>query len=381
MINKFVFNETSYLGWGARKNLIDEIKRRNFKKALLVTGKEILNLGITNMVTSMLDENKISYEVFSDITTNPSVSNIKKGLRIANKYHVDFIIAVGGGSVIDAAKAIGLVFTNSTFKEVVNINDDVQSLNKSLPVIALPTTTGTASEVSKNIEISDEENNKIIRFDSNAIPVLSIIDTELVANMPVGILAGTGLEALGHAIECYLNINHNEFSDMFAIKALQLIYNNLEKAIDKDKEALEKVALGQYLAGLGFSNAGLGLGHALAHQLGSMYGETHCKLYAMVLPSVLDLYVEDFQDKYSLMAKSIGLETNDMDKISLAYKFSDSIRDLVWRLGMPQKLRDIKVKEKDIPKIAEEVLKNPYVLGSPKKLDVVDIEKALNLMM
>ena len=217
MFTRFVFNEVSYFGWGARKNLIDEIKNRKYKKALLVTGSNLVKLGVTNKVTNLLDANNISYELYSDVITNPTISNVKKGLRIANKFHVDYIIAVGGGSVIDTAKAIGIISTNPEFKDVKSLIGITNTKNKSLPIIALPTTSGSGSETSINCEIVDEEEKvKLVSMDPNNIPMLSIVDTELMSAMPVTTMAETGLNALAHAIECYLTKDHNEISDMQA---------------------------------------------------------------------------------------------------------------------------------------------------------------------
>ena len=242
MANRIVLNETSYFGWGAREVLVDEIKKRKFKRALVVTDETLLKIGLTDKVTKLLDDNKINYDVFSEVKPNPTISNVKKGLKIARKYHSDFIIAVGGGSVIDAAKAIGIVLTNPEFKDVKSLVGVADTKERCLPIIALPTTAGTAAEVTINYVITDEDEVvKLVCVDPNDIPVLSILDTELMAAMPAATAAATGLDALTHAMECYITKGAWEMSDMFALEAMKLIYANLERAVNKDKEAMEKM--------------------------------------------------------------------------------------------------------------------------------------------
>ena len=378
MFTRFVFNEVSYFGWGARKNLIDEIKNRKYKKALLVTGSNLVKLGVTNKVTNLLDANNISYELYSDVITNPTITNVKKGLRIANKFHVDYIIAVGGGSVIDTAKAIGIISTNPEFKDVKSLIGITNTKNKSLPIIALPTTSGSGSETSINCEIVDEEEKvKLVSMDPNNIPMLSIVDTELMSAMPVTTMAETGLNALAHAIECYLTKDHNEISDMFALKAINLIYNNLEKAITRDKVAMEKIAMAQYLAGMGFSNVGLGLVHSMANQLSAMYDISHGLASAVLLPYVMEFNIEGSEDRYVDIARTIGLEiegTND----TIAYKLIDSIKDLASRLNVPMRISEIGGKIKDIEQLSVKSLADPCTLANPRKVDLADIMYLFN---
>ena len=289
MANRIILNETSYFGWGSREVIIDEIKRRKFKHALVVTDETLLKVGVADKVISILDENEIKYELFSDVKPNPTITNVKKGLKICNKYHCDYIIAIGGGSVIDTAKAIGIVSTNPEFKDIKSLVGAADTKNRSLPIIAFPTTAGTAAEVTINYVITDEEAVvKLVCVDPNDIPVLSIVDTELMAGMPASTAAATGLDALTHAMEGYITKGAWDMSDMFHLKAMNVIYHNLEKAVNKDKDAMDAMAMAQYIAGMGFSNVGLGIVHSMAHQLGAVYDTPHGVANALLLPYILE---------------------------------------------------------------------------------------------
>lgn len=379
MFTRFVFNEVSYFGWGARKNLIDEIKNRKYKKALLVTGSNLVKLGVTNKVTNLLDANNISYELYSDVITNPTITNVKKGLRIANKIHVDYIIAVGGGSIIDTAKAIGVIYTNPEFKDVKSLNGVVDTKNKSLPIIALPTTSGSGAETSINCEIVDDKDKvKLVSINSKNIPLLSIMDTELMSAMPITTMAETGLNALTHAIECYLTKNHNEISDMFALKAINLIYNNLEKAINRDKEAMEKMAMAQYIAGMGFSNVGLGLVHSMANQLSATYDVSHGLASAVLLPYVMEFNIEGSEDRFIDMARAIDLDIEEIEKDVIAYRLIDAIRDMAARLNVPLHISEIGGKIKDIEQLSIKSLADPCTSGNPRDVDLADVMYLFN---
>jgi len=376
MTNRYVLNETSYFGWGSREVLAKEIKKRSFKKALLVTDETLLKVGVTNKVTELLENNGIEYETFSDIVPNPTIANVKKGLKIANKFHVDFIIAVGGGSVIDTAKAIGIIYTNPEYKDVKSLVGEANTKNKSLPIIALPTTAGTAAEVTINYVITDEEKKvKLVCVDPNSIPVLSIVDAELMAGMPVGTIAATGMDALTHAIECYLTKGHSELSDIYALNAINLIYNNIEKAVNRDKEALEKMALAQYIAGMGFSNAGLGIVHSMAHQLGAIYGTPHGLANAVLLPYVLEFNSDSCSDRFKNMASAIDMDVSDLKLEEIVSKFVDNIRELSLRLNIPQHISDIGGKEEDIPEMAKKAMEDPCTPGNPKEMTVEKFEE------
>ena len=374
MINRFVLNETSYFGFGARSVLVEEIKKRKFKKALLVTDETLLKVGVTNKVTDLLDANGIDYEIFNEVVPNPTIKNVQKGLKIANKYHVDYIIAVGGGSVIDVAKAIGIVSTNPEYKDIKNLVGVADTKNKSLPIIALPTTAGTAAEVTINYVITDEDEKvKLVCVDPNDIPVLSIVDTELMLCMPASVAAATGLDALTHAMECYITKGHNEMSDMFALKAINLIYNNLESAVNKEKEAMDKMALAQYIAGMGFSNVGLGIVHSMAHQLGAMYDTPHGVANAILLPYVLEYNGQVCKDRFVDMGKAMGLEIDSIDNaVSIVV---NAVRELSIRLSIPQHISEIGAKEEDIPILAEKALNDPCTPGNPREMDLHEFEE------
>ena len=376
MINRFIFNETSFFGWGARNVLVDEISKRKFKKALVVTDEVLLKAGVAGKVTDLLDANKIDYELFSDVVPNPTVSNVKKGLKIANKYHVDYIIAIGGGSVIDTAKAIGIVSTNPEFKDINTLVGTADTKNKSLPIIALPTTAGTAAEVTINYVITDEDAVvKLVCVDPNDIPCLSIVDTELMSAMPVSVAAATGMDALTHAMECYITKGHNEMSDMFALKAMNMIYHNLEKAVNKDRDALEKMAMAQYIAGMGFSNVGLGIVHSMAHQLGAMYDTPHGVANALLLPYVLEFNAKACPDRFIDMGKAFDLDMDGLSKEEKVNLVIDSVRELGNRLNIPQHIRDIGGKESDIPLLAAKAINDPCTPGNPREIDLYEFEE------
>ena len=373
MANRIVLNETSYFGWGAREVLVDEIKKRKFKRALVVTDETLLKIGLTDKVTKLLDDNKINYDVFSEVKPNPTISNVKKGLKIARKYHSDFIIAVGGGSVIDAAKAIGIVLTNPEFKDVKSLVGVADTKERCLPIIALPTTAGTAAEVTINYVITDEEAVvKLVCVDPNDIPVLSIVDTELMAGMPAATAAATGLDALTHAMECYITKGAWEMSDMFALKAMGLIYRNIEAAVNKDHDAMENMALAQYIAGMGFSNVGLGIVHSMAHQLGAVYDTPHGVANALLLPYILEYNGEVCPDRFRDMGKEFGLKMEGLSDKEAVACVVDAIRALAIRLNIPQHISEIGGKEEDIPTLAQKALEDPCTGGNPRETTYED---------
>ena len=376
MTNRIILNETSYFGFGAREVLVSEIKRRKFKRALVVTDETLLKVGVTNKVLTLLDENEIPYEIFSDIKPNPTITNVKKGLKIAKKYHCDYLIAVGGGSVIDTAKAIGIVVNNAEFKEIKNLVGTADTKNPSLPIIALPTTAGTAAEVTINYVITDEESVvKLVCVDPNDIPVLAIVDTELMAAMPVSTAAATGLDALTHAMECYITKGAWEMSDMFALKAMNLIYNNLESAVNKNQDAMDKMALAQYIAGMGFSNVGLGIVHSMAHQLGAVYDTPHGVANALLLPYILEYNGEVCPDRFRDMGEAFGLDMSNLSDKEAVEKVASAVRELAIRLNIPQHIRDVGGKEEDIPMLAKKALEDPCTGGNPRDMDLDEFEK------
>ena len=375
MANRIILNETSYFGFGSREVLIDEIKRRKFKHALVVTDETLLNVGVADKVLSLLDKNKIEYELFSEVKPNPTILNVKKGLKVCKKYHCDYIIAIGGGSVIDTAKAIGIVVTNPEFKDVKSLVGVADTKNVSLPIIALPTTAGTAAEVTINYVITDEEAVvKLVCVDPNDIPVLSIIDTELMMGMPASTAAATGLDALTHAMECYITKGAWEMSDMFALKAMKLIYENIEKAVNKDVDAMDKMALAQYIAGMGFSNVGLGIVHSMAHQLGAVYDTPHGVANALLLPYILEWNGKVCPKRFKDMGEAFGLDMNGLSDDEMVAKVVAAVRELAVRLNIPQRISEIGGKEKDIPMLAEKALNDPCTGGNPRETTLVDFE-------
>lgn len=367
MTNRILLNETSYFGWGAREVLVEEIKKRGFKRVLLVTDETLLKLGITNKVSSLLDEEKVSYEIFSEVKPNPTIGNVNKGLKMARKFHCDVIVAVGGGSVIDCAKAIGIVLTNPEFKDIKSLVGVADTKNAALPIIALPTTAGTAAEVTMNYVITDEEAVvKLVCVDSHDLPILAIVDTELMAGMPASTAAATGMDALTHAIECYITKGAWEMSDMFALKAIELIYENLESAVAKNQKAMDKMALAQYIAGMGFSNVGLGIVHSMAHQLGAVYDTPHGVANALLLPYVLEFNGKECPKKFRDIAIAFKLDIDGLKDSDIVRSVVDEIKKLNRRLNIPSHIKDIGGKEEDIPMLAQKALADPCTAGNPR---------------
>ncbi len=380
MANRIILNETSYFGWGSREVIIDEIKRRKFKHALVVTDETLLKVGVADKVISILDENEIKYELFSDVKPNPTITNVKKGLKICNKYHCDYIIAIGGGSVIDTAKAIGIVSTNPEFKDIKSLVGAADTKNRSLPIIAFPTTAGTAAEVTINYVITDEEAVvKLVCVDPNDIPVLSIVDTELMAGMPASTAAATGLDALTHAMEGYITKGAWDMSDMFHLKAMNVIYHNLEKAVNKDKDAMDAMAMAQYIAGMGFSNVGLGIVHSMAHQLGAVYDTPHGVANALLLPYILEYNGKVCPDRFRAMGKEFDLDMDGLSDEEAVKKVADAVRQLAIRLNIPQHIREIGGKEKDIPMLSEKALADPCTPGNPRETSLKDFEELFKI--
>lgn len=367
MSKRMVLNETSYFGWGCREVLVREIEERKFKHALVVSDDNLVKSLVTDKVLSLLDESDLKYELFSDVKPNPTISNVKKGLRVLKKYHCDYIIAIGGGSVIDTAKAIGIVATNPEFSDVKSLAGVSPTTNKSLPIIALPTTAGTAAEVTINYVITDPEDVvKMVCVDPRDIPVLSIVDAELMADMPKSVAAATGIDALTHAMEGFITKDAWEMSDMFHLEAIKLIYKNLEAAVNKEREAMENMALAQYVAGMGFSNVGLGIVHSMAHQLGALYDTPHGVANALLLPYILEYNGEVVPDKFRKMGKVMDLDMGALSDKEAVIMVVDAVRDLTIRLGIPQHIKDIGGKEEDIGLLAAKAMEDPCKPGNPR---------------
>ena len=310
MVNRFILNEVSYFGPGARKNLAVEVKRLGLKKALVVSDASLIKFGVTKMVTDVLDEAKVPFDIFSDIKPNPTVTNVKNGVEAFKNSGADFIVAVGGGSSMDTAKAVGIITNNPEFADVVSLEGVANTKHKSVPVIALPTTAGTAAETTINYVITDEVNEKkMVCVDPNDIPAIAIIDAELMYSLPKGLTASTGMDALTHAIEGLTTKAAWEMSDMFEIKAIEMINRYLETAVNEPKnaEARNGMAVAQYIAGMAFSNVGLGLVHGMAHPLGAMFDVAHGVANALLLPLVMEYNAPAAIDKFVIIAKTVGV--------------------------------------------------------------------------
>lgn len=373
MAQRFILNETSYFGSGARKELKHEIARRGFRKAFVVADKDLIKFGTVDMVTNELS---VSYEIFSDFKANPTVKHVKDGVEAFNVSGADFIIAVGGGSAIDTAKGIGIVANNPEFSDVVSLEGTAATKSKCVPIIALPTTAGTAAEVTINYVIIDEESGrKMVCVDPNDIPILAIIDAELMATMPKGLTAATGMDALTHAIEGYITKGAWEFSDMFEIKAIELISQNLRTATynGKDMTARENMALAQYVAGMAFSNVGLGCVHSMAHPLGARFDIAHGVANALLLPIVMEYNLPAAKAKYCKIAQAMGVDVSGMSEDEGAQAAVDAVRKLSLDLGIPQTLRDLKIPEQSLEQLSKDAFADVCTGGNPREITEADI--------
>ena len=378
MSNRIILNETSYFGWNARENLVPEIKRRNFKKILLVTDETLMNCGVTKLVIDCLDRGDIDYKIFDKVKPNPTISNCHEGIKVCQEYGADAIVCVGGGSVIDTAKCIGIVIENPEFYDINSLEGVADTKNRCLPIIALPTTAGTAAEVTINYVITDEEAViKRVCVDPNDIPVLAIIDTELMAGMPKMTVAATGLDALTHAMEGYITKAHWEMTDMFHLKSMELTYKYLYDAVNKDKTAIDKMGLSQYIAGMGFSNVGLGIVHSMAHQLGATYDVAHGIACSLFLPYVLEWNGVVCPERYRDMGKAFGLNMDNLSDMECVSNVVSAVRELETKLGVPQHLSELNVRKEDFEVLASKALKDPCTGGNPREVKLEDIMELL----
>ena len=375
MANRIILNETSYFGYGARSEIVNEIKKRNFKKALLVTDKSLIDAGVTKMVMDTLDGANVDYVIFDGVKPNPTIDNVHEGLKVCNDNGTDYIIAVGGGSVIDTAKAIGIVKTNPEFMDVRSLEGTADTKNKALPIIALPTTAGTGAEVTINYVITDPERVvKLVCVDPNDIPVLSIIDSELMAGMPKSVAAATGMDALTHAMEGYITKAHWDMTDMFHLKAINMIYHNIEKAvIDKDPEAMTNMGIAQYIAGMGFSNVGLGIVHSMAHQLGATYDVAHGMACSLFLPYIMEWNGEVCGDRFIDIGLAMGLNVSGAKGNEAVRIVVRAIRELETRLEIKQHMSEVGAKLEDIDTLAEKALADPCTGGNPREVTKEDL--------
>ena len=376
MSNRIVLNEVSYHGTGAINEIVTEVKRRGLNKAFLCSDPELIKLNVTTKVTKILDNAGLDYEIYSNIKANPTIENVQTGVKKYKESKADYIIAIGGGSSMDTAKAVGIIVNNPEFDDVKSLEGTAPTKNKSVPIIAVPTTAGTAAEVTINYVITDVDNNrKFVCVDTNDIPVMAIVDPEMMSSMPKGLTAATGMDALTHAIEGYITIGAWEMSDMFHLKAIEIISRSLRGAVENTPEGREGMALGQYIAGMGFSNVGLGIVHSMAHPLGALYDTPHGVANAIILPTVMEYNADSTGDKYKYIAAAMGVEGTENMTVSEYRKAAvDAVKKLAQDVGIPQDLKDI-VKEEDIQFLAQSAYDDACRPGNPKETSVEDIAK------
>ncbi len=376
MANRFILNEVSYFGPGARKELPGVVARLGFKKALVVTDKGLIKFGVAKQVTDVMDEAGIAYEIFSDVKPNPTVTNVKDGIEACKKAEADFIVAIGGGSAMDTAKGIGIVVRNPEFSDIVSLEGVADTKNKSLPIIALPTTAGTAAETTINYVIIDETRQaKMVCVDPNDIPCVAIIDAELMYSLPKSLTAATGMDAMTHAIEGLITKAAWELSDMFEIKAIEMIYRYLPIAVEEPTNPVGRdgMAVAQYVAGMAFSNVGLGVDHGMAHPLSALHDIPHGVACAMLLPTVMRFNAPAAKAKYVDIAKACGVYKDGMTVDEAADAACEAIADLSRRVGIPEHLTELGITEKDIDALADQAIVDVCTPGNPREVTRDDI--------
>lgn len=382
MVNRFVLNETSYHGAGAIKEIATEVKGRGFKKAFVCSDTDLIKFGVTKKVTDVLDNAEIDYDIYSEIKPNPTIKNVQTGVKAFKDSGADCIIAIGGGSSMDTAKAIGIIIKNPDFADVRSLEGVAPTTNKCVPIIAVPTTAGTAAEVTINYVITDtEKNRKMVCVDPKDIPVVAVVDPDMMSSMPKGLTAATGMDALTHAIEGYITAGAWELSDMFHLKAIEIISRSLRGAVENTPEGREGMALGQYVAGMGFSNVGLGIVHSMAHPLGALYDTPHGVANAIILPTVMEYNAPATGEKYRNIAKAMGVEGVDEMTLDEARKAAvDAVKKLSHDVGIPENLKDI-VKPEDVDFLAQSAYDDACRPGNPRETSVEEIKELyLSLM-
>ncbi len=382
MANRFVLNETSYHGKGAINEIATEVKGRGFKKCFVCSDPDLLKFGVTKKITDVLENASIDYEIYSQIKPNPTVENVQTGVAAFKASGADCIIAIGGGSSMDTAKAIGIIIENPEFEDVVSLEGVAPTKNKCVPIIAVPTTAGTAAEVTINYVITDvAKNRKMVCVDPKDIPVVAVVDPDMMSSMPKGLTAATGMDALTHAIEGYITKAAWELSDMFHLKAIEIISRSLRGAVENTAEGREGMALGQYIAGMGFSNVGLGIVHSMAHPLGAVYDTPHGVANAIILPTVMEYNAPATGEKYRDIAKAMGVEGVDAMSLDEARKAAvDAVKQLSKDVGIPADLKDI-VKPEDVDFLAQSAYDDACRPGNPRDTSVEEIKQLyLSLM-
>lgn len=376
MAQRFILNGTSYHGAGAIQEIATEVKSRGFKKAFVCSDPDLVKFGVTAKVLKVLDDNGFSYELYSNIKPNPTIENVQTGVEAFKNAGTDYLIAIGGGSSMDTAKAIGIIINNPEFADVRSLEGVADTKNPAVPIIAVPTTAGTAAEVTINYVITDaEKKRKMVCVDPHDIPVVAVVDPDMMSSMPKGLTAATGMDALTHAIEGYITAGAWELSDMFHLKAIEIIAKSLRGAVDNTPEGREGMALGQYIAGMGFSNVGLGIVHSMAHPLGALYDTPHGVANAIILPTGMEYNAPATGEKYRDIAKAMGVEgTEKMTQDEYRKAAIDAVKKLAADVGIPADLKDI-VKSEDIPFLAQSAYDDACRPGNPRETSVEEITK------
>lgn len=376
MANRFVLNETSYHGAGAIESIAEEVQGRGYQKAFVCSDPDLVKFGVTQKVLDVLEKANLAYELYSNIKPNPTIENVQTGVEAYKKSGADYIIAIGGGSSMDTAKAVGIIINNPEFADVRSLEGVAPTKNKSVPIFAVPTTAGTAAEVTINYVITDvEKNRKMVCVDPKDIPVIAFVDPDMMSSMPKGLTAATGMDALTHAIEGYITAGAWELSDMFHLKAIEIIARSLRAAVENTPEGRADMALGQYVAGMGFSNVGLGIVHSMAHPLGALYDTPHGVANAIILPTVMEYNAPATGEKYREIARAMGVKgVDDMSQEEYRKAAVEAVKKLSQDVGIPADLKEI-VKREDIPFLAQSAYDDACRPGNPRETSVEDITK------
>lgn len=375
MANRFILNETSYHGSGAIREIVTEVKVRGFKKAMVCSDPDLIKFGVTKKVTDLLDAANLDYVVYSDIKPNPTIENVQSGVKALQEAKADYMIAIGGGSSMDTAKAIGIIDKNPEFSDVRSLEGVAETKNPCTPILAVPTTAGTAAEVTINYVITDaQKDRKMVCVDPHDLPVVAFVDPDMMASMPKGLTAATGMDALTHAIEGYITAGAWEMSDMFHIKAIEIIARSLRGAVENTPEGREGMALGQYIAGMGFSNVGLGIVHSMAHPLGALYDTPHGVANAIILPTVMEYNAPATGTKYKDIAEAMGVDTTGMDQEAYRKAAVDAVKKLSQDVGIPADLKEI-VKVEDLDFLSQSAYDDACRPGNPRETSVAEIKE------
>ena len=375
MANRFILNETSYHGSGAIREIVTEVKARGFKKAMVCSDPDLIKFGVTKKVTDLLDAANLDYVVYSDIKPNPTIENVQSGVKALQEAKADYMIAIGGGSSMDTAKAIGIIDKNPEFSDVRSLEGVAETKNPCTPILAVPTTAGTAAEVTINYVITDaQKDRKMVCVDPHDLPVVAFVDPDMMASMPKGLTAATGMDALTHAIEGYITAGAWEMSDMFHIKAIEIIARSLRGAVENTPEGREGMALGQYIAGMGFSNVGLGIVHSMAHPLGALYDTPHGVANAIILPTVMEYNAPATGTKYKDIPEAMGVDTTGMDQEAYRKAAVDAVKKLSQDVGIPADLKEI-VKVEDLDFLSQSAYDDACRPGNPRETSVAEIKE------